>query len=223
MMVAKDNPIEDLIETNAELFPGKHCIPVVYSKAKDSFGFLVWIDRDGKALDVDSFSEWKCTAKDASFTAKLKKVDFDEMAALEGQLPFVIERSELPSALTGVQYNYLPTGEGETVTLSAKKWTVAKPAVVKYKKGVGFDQAAFEKGVAQGKTNLSGLKLTYTSREGTFKGSFTVYTITGKDTLKKVTATVEGAVVGNAGYGSALIKKVGSMPVVIGTSEEDED
>lgn len=30
-MVAKDNPIEDLIETNLELFPGKHVIPVLYS------------------------------------------------------------------------------------------------------------------------------------------------------------------------------------------------
>lgn len=30
-MVAKDNPVEDLIQTNLELFPGKEVVPVLYS------------------------------------------------------------------------------------------------------------------------------------------------------------------------------------------------
>lgn len=32
MMVAKDNSVEDLIQTNVELFPGKEVIPVLYSE-----------------------------------------------------------------------------------------------------------------------------------------------------------------------------------------------
>ena len=37
----------------------------------------------------------------------------------------------------------------------------------------------------------------------------------GKPKLKKVSATVNGVVVDGVGYGSAVIKKVGTMPVVI--------
>ena len=59
------------------------------------------------------------------------------------------------------------------------------------------------------KTNLSAMKLTYTPKKGTFKGSFKVYALegTGKATkLKKYTVSVTGVVVGGAGYGTATSK-----------------
>ena len=63
---------------------------------------------------------------------------------------------------------------------------------------------------SKGKTNLSGLKLTYTPKKGTFKGSFKVYALegTGKKTkLKKYTVNVNGFVLDNIGYGKATCKK----------------
>ena len=70
-----------------------------------------------------------------------------------------------------------------------------------------------------GKTNLSGMKLSYTPKKGTFKGSFKVYALqgSGKGTkLKKYTVKVSGVVVDGVGYGLAVCKKpMLSCPVSI--------
>ena len=63
---------------------------------------------------------------------------------------------------------------------------------------------------SKGKTNLSGLKLTYTPKTGVFKGSFKVYALEGegkKKKLKKYTVNVTGFVVDGVGYGAATCKK----------------
>jgi len=56
-----------------------------------------------------------------------------------------------------------------------------------------------------GKTNISGLKLTYNPKTGLFKGSFTLYTwsIGGK----KYKASVTGLIINGLGYGEAVVKK----------------
>ena len=103
------------------------------------------------------------------------------------------------------------------------KWAFAKAAGVKWakpKKGTIlaiYDEAS-GKGLvvdtSKGRTNLSGLKLAYTPKTGTFKGSFKVYAIqNGK--LKKFTARVTGIVVNGTGYGIATGKGMGSFPVEI--------
>ena len=54
------------------------------------------------------------------------------------------------------------------------------------------------------------MKLTYTPKKGTFKGSFKVYALegTGKATkLKKYTIKVSGVVADGVGYGQATCKK----------------
>ncbi len=110
--------------------------------------------------------------------------------------------------------------DGEPVVASGGKWKFAKAAVVKWakvKKGVAqpeiFDGAS-GKGLvvntSAGKTNVSGMKLTYTPKKGTFKGSFKVYALTGAGKakkLKKYTVKVSGVVVGGVGYGTATCKK----------------
>ena len=48
----------------------------------------------------------------------------------------------------------------------------------------------------------------------TFKGSFSAYALSGGK-LKKVKVTVSGVVLGRKGYGTASIKKVGSVPISI--------
>ena len=65
--------------------------------------------------------------------------------------------------------------------------------------------------------NPSGLSLKYKSKkpkDGLISGSFYAYTLlNGK--LKKVAVSVSGVLVNGIGYGSAYIKKVGSVPVTI--------
>lgn len=63
------------------------------------------------------------------------------------------------------------------------------------------------------KTNVSGLKLTYTSKTGVFKGSYYLYLSNeecqdygSKPTLKKIKVTVSGIVVDGYGIGSASAK-----------------
>ena len=104
--------------------------------------------------------------------------------------------------------------DGESVAQSKTKWVVAngvKAAKVAYKKGV-LSITEGKKGV--GVSNISGLKLTYKSKEGSFTGSFTVYAIeNGK--LKKHKASISGVLVNGIGYGTATIKKIGTWAIEI--------
>ena len=82
---------------------------------------------------------------------------------------------------------------------------------VAYKKGV-LSITEGKKGA--GVSNISGLKLTYKSKEGSFTGSFTVYAIeNGK--LKKHKASLSGVLVNGIGYGTATIKKIGDWAIEI--------
>ena len=119
--------------------------------------------------------------------------------------------------------------DDETATVKNSKWTFKKAATVKWakpKKGAALPDI-YDKDSGKGliiddskdKTNLSGLKLTYTPKKGTFKGSFKVYTLegTGKATkLKKYTINVSGFVLDGVGYGNATCKKPAvSWPVTV--------
>ncbi len=110
--------------------------------------------------------------------------------------------------------------DGESVVASGGKWKFAKAASVKWakpKQGATLPErydAESGKGLvvdtSGDKTNLSAMKLTYTPKKGTFKGSFKVYALegSGKATkLKKYTVNVSGVVVGGVGYGTATCKK----------------
>ena len=115
--------------------------------------------------------------------------------------------------------DFLP--KDEQATVNNGKWSFAKAASVKWakpKKGAPLPEiyeAASGKGLivdtSKGKTNLSGLKLTYTPKKGTFKGTFKVYALEGEDgektKLKKYTVSLTGIVVDGVGYGVATCKK----------------
>ena len=118
----------------------------------------------------------------------------------------------------GTQEKLLPAGE--PVAAANGKWSFAKAASIKWakpKSGAAlpeiYDDEA-QKGLvvdtSAGKTNLSGLKLTYVPKKGTFKGSFKVYALEGAGKarkLKKYTVNVSGVVVAGVGYGQATLKK----------------
>ena len=59
--------------------------------------------------------------------------------------------------------------------------------------------------------NPSGLKLTYKAKDGTFSGSFKAY-VDNNGRLKTVTASVSGLIIEGIGYGTATVKKFGSVP-----------
>ena len=88
----------------------------------------------------------------------------------------------------------------ETAKTVRGKWVFGKAATIRYKDGVltGANDPA--------KPNLSGLKLTYTPKKGTFKGSFKVHAVLGGK-LKKYTLNVNGVVVDGTGSGQATCRK----------------
>ena len=79
------------------------------------------------------------------------------------------------------------------------------------------DEGRYE--ITKDNGNPAGLKLTFTASSGMFKGSFKVYAKTEDGKSKKYSAQVTGAVVNGVGYGTAVIKKVCSMPVNIQLGE----
>ena len=114
--------------------------------------------------------------------------------------------------------DFLP--DEEQATVKKGKWTFAKAASVKWakpKKGAEHSEFYDEQSGkdlivddTKGKTNLSGLKLTYTAKTGVFKGSFKVYALQGSGKsmkLKTYTINVNGFVVDGVGYGKATCKK----------------
>ena len=133
------------------------------------------------------------------------------------------------SMFTGsVLEGLLPSGE--TARIVNGRWTFDKAAGVKWakpKRGAALPEiydAASGKGLiidsAKGKTNLSGLKLTYQAKKGTFKGSFKLYELQGEGArrkLKKYTVNVNGLVIDGKGRGQASCRKpaAGPWPVTV--------
>lgn len=112
---------------------------------------------------------------------------------------------------------FLP--ENEVAAVAGGKWVFPKAAGIKWAKPTGgstpsYLDSATGKGLivdtSAGKTNLSGIKLTYTAKKGTFKGSFKLYaieTVAGKMKLKKYTVNITGVVVDGVGYGIAKCRR----------------
>ena len=106
--------------------------------------------------------------------------------------------------------SFLPLAQDFTST--GTKWAFARKATPRYNSRTGnFDISSMD--------NPSGLKLSYSSSTGYFKGSFIVYAVKGTRTLRKYTAKVGGYMVGNTGYGMAVINKVGSYPCSISVGD----
>ncbi len=101
---------------------------------------------------------------------------------------------------------WLPTAQEFS---TGARWSLQKKGSVKYNRRTG----EFENSAAD--TNASGLKLSYTSSSGYFKGSFLVYYKASATKASKVTAKVVGYVVDGVGYGTATIPSLGTYDVQI--------
>lgn len=120
----------------------------------------------------------------------------------------VFSLASFPTEISGLSVltNLLPTNENFSVT--GTKWSFAKPASVKMKKNrvTGAAELAIDMGKKGEKNNLSGLKLTYKPKTGLFNGTFTVYSLTSTQKLKKFKVSVSGLVVDGEGVGVATLK-----------------
>ena len=128
--------------------------------------------------------------------------------------------SGLPTEINGLPVVAEMLPDGAEVPVNAKgKITLAKAATLKYSKIKGTKPAQYELvyDTSKGKTNLSGLKLTYTAKTSSIKGSFSVYTDdSAKHKIKKTSFTVTGMVIDGKAGGVATCKKPAiSCPVSI--------
>ena len=127
--------------------------------------------------------------------------------------PNVVLKEVFPNSYTKItSVKMLPVDE--PVMPKKGKWAFNKAATVSWKKPKNRDIKCLVVDTSKGKTNLSGLKLTYTPKTGAFKGSFKIHSLEDKVTrnettkmLKKYTVKVTGVVVDGIGYGKAVLKK----------------
>ena len=171
-------------------------------------------------LEVKDFGTMSITIGGTQFAGSMGKYHVQSAVVGDnwskgGSKVYVVATSATLPA--GTLEDLLP--DGEPVIASGGKWKFAKAASVKWakpKKGAAvpevYDEAS-GKGLlvdtSAGKTNLSAMKLTYTPKKGTFKGSFKMYALEGEGKatkLKKYTVKVSGVVVGGVGYGTATCK-----------------
>ena len=185
---------------------GEGCVNAfipMYTGKKGGFGFVLWIAPDGVTATVESVSTWTSTDRKAPFTAELECIGA-AVPAPGAAMTFALETVPAIEGAT-VLSEFLP--KAVAAAFNGRKFTVAKANKIKVDKS----GAATRTGETD---NDSGLKLTYMAKTGSFKGSFTVYTL-ANGRLKKVKANVNGTFAGGVGYGTAVIKNVGSFPVTL--------
>ena len=178
---------------NSQLIVGEKwcCVPALVIK-KMNMAFILWVPRNGQGsgtLGVVGIEE-SAVGKPGSLKPNAAfRIDVDAFAAMWG-------KSAMP---------YLPNG----VTVGGDtRWTLPKAGKVAYVRGTT------EVDTAKLLDNPSALKLTYKAKDGTFKGSFRAYAVE-KGKPKATTVNVIGVLVDGVGYGTATIKKIGSVPVKV--------
>ena len=182
------------VSANAQLIVGEKwcCVPALVTK-KANMSFILWLPRNGNGsgaigvIGIEDAAVGKPGALKQS--GATFRIDADAFAAMWGKtaMPY------LP--------NEVPVGGGT-------KWTLPKAGKVAYVRGTA------EVDTAKLLDNPAALKLTYKAKDGTFKGSFKAY-VDVKGKPKATTVNVVGVLVDGIGYGTATIKKVGSVPITV--------
>ncbi|MBQ6011326.1 MAG: InlB B-repeat-containing protein [Kiritimatiellae bacterium] len=165
------------------------------------FGFLLTFS-DASGVSADRVSSWRNTT--VPFTSALQVEGAERVAGVSSDLVFALEDA---FDIEGIDDSLLPSDV--PVKVSGTRWQTPKADRVKF---VAKD-AAYEALTERG--NPSGLTLAAKPGQGTFRGRFKVFAVTEAGKSKKYTATVNGAVLDGAGYGTATIKKAGAVPVTV--------
>ena len=169
------------------------CVPIFVAK-KVELAFAVWFSRNGGQFAVSGIGESAVAGRSGG---------------LQPDAAFHIDKNDAlwSQVSEKVLTDYLP--DNLPVAQNGKKWVVAKAGKVVYVKGTTeVDETKLGK-------NPSALKLKYNSKDGSFSGSFKIYSASGSK-LKATTVNVMGVVVGSVARGTATIKNVaGAVPVTI--------
>ena len=176
------------------------CVPVLEPK-KSHLAFTLWLPRSPGATDGTSVVP--VNGRDARSPSVVGLADavVGRPGTLKAGATF-----RLDAALGDARYAaYLPDG---VPVAGGAKWTVPKAGKVQLTREGTVDEAKLL-------DNPSALKLTYTAKTGTFKGSFKAYAdANGKP--KATTASVTGVLVDGVGYGAATVRKPAiAVPVTI--------
>ena len=207
------------VSATSQMLIGKDtfCIPVVSTKKNAACAFAIWFKKPVTDFSADGLPGGSVIGRaglDAAGMPQGNVPDGAMFAIDAADVLGVLGNAAVISNQTGV--STLPDKVSIDVEVEKKgKWTLPKAGKVALRKNA---VSAYDLDTDKFGDNPSGLKLTYTAKTGAFKGSFALYedVTTTKPKLKKWTATVNGVVVGGVGYGSAVIKKVGAMPVTVG-------
>ena len=115
--------------------------------------------------------------------------------------------------IDGEVVDELLSPDGTTFSVLKGKWKFPSADRVKF---ISDDQAYV---VTGDNGNPAGLKLSFTAKTGAFKGKFKVYSVTDKGQGRKRSATVGGIVLDGVGYGTAVLKNIGAVPVTVEPEE----
>ncbi len=182
------------VSTSAQLIIGEEwcVIPVLINKKTTQLSFDVWIHQTTGQIALIGLDGVESYAS-------------GYVGGITGAAFFNGEFETLPDLLGDDTYEkYFPTNMRFTV--SGTKWTLPKAGKVALKNGV-VDESKL-------KDNPAALKLSYTAKNGTFKGSFKVYA-NQNGRVKSYSASVTGVVIDGIGYGTATIKKLGTISIWI--------
>lgn len=192
-----------------EVFDGYILLPVAVplnSGKKGGFGFLVSFS-DDFGVSVSAVSSWINTS--VPFTSVLDVVGAGYVTRISSNAAFSLEDA---FGIDNIEIDESLLPMDVAVTVSGARWITPKSDRVKFIS----DDAAYDVLTEYG--NPAGLSLSFKPVQGMFLGRFKVFAVTEAGKSKKYTATVSGAVLDGVGYGTATIKKIGSVPVTV-TSE----
>ena len=179
---------------------GSCYVPVVVSKKNVNLAFYLILSEDGfssctgDGIEVDGLDmDYFVVGSSTEIFGDTLTVEVDTSAYLW----------DLLGGDEGCVYTeFLP--DGLEIAVKGTKLTLPKAGkVVMDRYGeIDYDKAG---------DNPSGLKLSYKAKDGTFTGSFKAY-VDYNGRLKTVTVSVSGLIIEGIGYGTATVKKVGSVP-----------
>lgn len=188
---------------------GCACLPVFapFYRKSGGFALLLWFSTDEDApLTVCGLSGWDARGASLPFEAAFEAIAAGRPNLRSGEAVVSLDGS---FAFDGVEVDEDLLPSEVPLTVRNGSWRLPKADRVGFSREDGTYEVATEFG------NPAALKLGCASRTGVFKGGFTVFGVAEDGRARRVKASVYGVVVGEAGYGSALIRNVGSAPVSV--------